>query len=255
MMLSVSSVLCYSIMLCCVFETVAGLKRELTVPDLAIIAELNLCSGLCMLGRWSHGHAAIKRCTWIKRTDGVSLQHLKRVVSKYILILQRTTSILKVSTLADGSVHGVSVWPLLHGKSSSNTSPSMSPSMSPNLQPLRHLTLSSSMEEMQLSSPSLDRRSLTSPGSSFSSPHLAGKLRPGSAGLLRPVSAMSAMSHASNFTVETQGSTVMLLFTCFTRFIAQAHHFALLPLTNSRSHLQTQVGPQAQHWPSHTLFA
>ena len=206
MMLSVSSIFCYAIMLCCVFETVAGLKRELTVPDLAIIAELNLCSGLCMLGRWSHGHAAIKRCTWIKRTDGVSLQHLKRVVSKYILILQRTTSILKVSTLEDGSVLGVSVWPLIHGKSS----PSMSPSMSPNFQPLRHPSLSSSMEEMQLSSPSLDRRSLTSPGSSFSSPHLAGKLRPGSAGLLRPVSAMSAMSHASNFTVETQGSTVML---------------------------------------------
>jgi hypothetical protein len=238
-------------MLCCIFKTVAGLKRELTVPDLAIIAELNLCSGLCMLGRWSHGHAAIKRCTWIKRTDGVSLQHLKRVVSKYMLILQRTTSILKVSTLEDRSVLGVSVWPLIHGRSSSNTSPSMSP----NLQPLRHPSLSSSMEEMRLSSPSLDRRSSTSPGSSFSSPHLAGKLRPGSAGLLRPVSAMSAMSHASNFTVETQGSTVMLLFTRFTRFIAQAHHFALLPLTNSRCHLQTQAGHQAQHWPSHTLFA
>ena len=124
------------------------------------------------------------------------------VVNKYILILQRTTSILKVPPLEESSVLSVSVWPLIHGK----TSPSLSPTLSSQSQ--RHPSLSSNMmEEMRLiGSPLADNKMSPSPGSSFGSPHLAGKLRPGSAGLLRPVSAMSSISQASN----VNESSVML---------------------------------------------
>jgi hypothetical protein len=198
------------------------------VPDLAIIAELNLCSGLCMLGRWAHGHAAIKRCTWIKRTDGVTLQHIKRVVSKYILILQRTTSILKISPLEESSALSVAVWPLIHCK----YSPSISPSLS--AQSLRHMSLSSNMEEMRLiESPLASNLSSPSPASAFSSPHLAGKLRPGSAGLLRPVSAMSAVSQASNLSFGTLESTVMLHSA---RAIPSSAHRSTSPLLFHAAH-------------------
>jgi hypothetical protein len=172
----------------------AGFKRHLNVHDFAIIAELNLCCGLSMLGRWSHGHAAIKRCALIKRSDGVSLQHLKRIVSKYMLILQRTTTILKLSPLTELSVQGSSVWPLLI-RCSSSTSSSPSPHAI-----LKH---ANSMEDLHLSSPAFSSIHATKPlGISIGSPHLAGKLRPGSAGLLRPLSAMSDLSRASKHTVR-----------------------------------------------------
>lgn len=164
-----------------------------------------------MLGRWSHAHASIKRCAWIKRSDGISLQHLKRILSKYILILQRTISILKLSPLDDASALGISVWPLISGSvspylmspniRSMSFSGGISPyQTSPNIRSLRN---ASSKELPPLSPLSLYPKS--SSISSFASPHLAGKLRPGSAGMLRPVSAMAQTSFATN---ESHPSTV-----------------------------------------------
>jgi hypothetical protein len=163
-----------------------------------------------MLGRWSHAHASIKRCAWIKRSDGISLQHLKRILSKYILILQRTISILKLSPLDDASALGISVWPMISGSvspylmSPNIRSMSFSGVMSPNIRPLSTATL----EELRPFVPlSLDAKS--SSISSFASPHLAGKLRPGSAGMLRPVSAMAQTSFTTN---ESHTSTVTAAF-------------------------------------------
>ena len=167
-----------------------------------------------MLGRWSHAHASIKRCAWIKRSDGISLQHLKRILSKYILILQRTISILKLSPLDDASALGISVWPMISGSvspylmspniRSMSFSGGVSPfHMSPYIRPLATASLEEPQSLVGLGGISSDAKS--SSISSFASPHLAGKLRPGSAGMLRPVSAMAQTSFATN---ESHPSTV-----------------------------------------------
>lgn len=120
------------------------------------------------------------------------MQHLKRVINKYSLILQRTTTILKLSPLLETSIQGSAVWPLIRSCET------------PMVQPL-HSNLLSNIDGLRLNSPMLSSM-IPSPVSSPSA-HLAGKLRPGSAGLLRPVSAMSALSAKSNST-ETNASTV-----------------------------------------------
>lgn len=188
-----------------------------------------------MLGRWSHAHASIKRCAWIKRSDGISLQHLKRILSKYILILQRTISILKLSPLDDASALGISVWPLISGSvspyfmtpniRSMSFSGGISPyQMTPNI---RSLPNASSKELPPCSPLSLDPKS--SSISSFASPHLAGKLRPGSAGMLRPVSAMAQTSFATN---ESHPSTVTAAFLIEPRALFKS--FVCLRIPNRR---------------------
>jgi hypothetical protein len=170
-----------------------------------------------MLGRWSHGHASIKRCSWMRRSDKISLQHLKRVLSKLVLILQRTMTILKLSPLVETSVLGPSVWPLISGSASPGWS-------SPNIYPARRSICN--VDELHLGSPQLQAFKASTPVSSVVSPHLAGKLRPGSAGMLRPVSAMSALSQASNVTLESHSS--MVIQTHYRRF------YCLLLLTLRR---------------------
>ena len=192
-----SMLLCVLLWPC--LKRAAEYKRELSVHDVVMIAELNLCSGLCMLGRWSHAHAAIKRCAWIKRSDHVRLQHLKRVLNKYQMILQRTISILKLSPLVETSVQGTSVWPLLIR---SNSSPKF---LSPELRSMTHMPRHSFDSSESPIFDAIDSFSLDQVPAGTPSPHLAGKMRPGSASLLRP---LSAMSQASNVTSDTNVTTI-----------------------------------------------